>query len=265
MANPIYFEDPRVDSEIHPIFMQHWLPSTFHYSGGTVPLGGSVRVYAVQLRAALTERLGLIATKDGYIEFKPNGALASHHGYGFADLALGLKYVLVDDAAKQLIITPGLTITVPTGSHAVFQGNNAGEWNLFVSAAKGFNHFHVVGNLGFRIPNNFDDQTAQAHYSLQLDYRTCSYFTPFVAMNGYTMLSNGKNKLLGSVPLNTEMYDLINFGSTDVAGRTQIVLGGGFRSQLTKKVDVGVAYEAGITSPKDIFDSPLTVDMILPF
>jgi len=95
VANPIYFEDPRITSELRPIFIQHWLPDTFDFAGGTVPLGGEVRVYALQIRYALTERLGLIATKDGYIEFKPGGALTANHGYGFADLAAGLKYAPV--------------------------------------------------------------------------------------------------------------------------------------------------------------------------
>jgi hypothetical protein len=265
VANPIYFEDPRITSEVRPIFMQHWLPERFDIQGGSVALDGEVRVYALQLRYALTEKLGFIATKDGYIEFKPKGALANNHAYGFADIAAGLKYALVDDAERQLLITPGFTITLPTGDDEVFQGDGDGEWNLFVSAAKGFTDFHVLGNFGFRIPNNFDDQTAQAHYNLQLDYRICDYFIPFVTMSGYTILSEGNDRLLGAVPLNTEMYDLINFGSTDAGGRTQIVLGGGFRSHLTKDIDVGVAYEAGVTSLQGIFGSRLTMDMIFRF
>lgn len=265
VANPIYFEDARITSEVRPIFMQHWLPDRFDIVGGSVPLGGYVRVSALQLRYALTEKLGFIATKDGYIEFKPKGALANNHAYGWADLAAGFKYALVDDAEHQLLITPGLTITIPTGDDEVFQHDGEGEWNLFVSAAKGFDRFHVLGNLGVRIPNDQDEQTTQLHYSLQLDYRTCNYFVPFICLNGFTILSNGDDRLLGAVPLNTEMYDLINFGSTDVQGYTQIVLGAGFRSDLTKDLSVGVAYEVGTSTRQGIFDSRLTIDTILRF
>ena len=270
VANPIYFEDARITSEVRPIFMQHWLPSQFDFAGGTAPLDGDVRVYALQLRYALTERLALIATKDGYIEFKPEGVLANDHSYGFADLAFGLKYALIDSAEHQLLITPGLTITIPTGNDQVFQGDGAGEWNLFVSAVKGFDDLHVTGNLGFRIPNDFSEQTAQVHYSLQVDYRTCDYFIPFICLNGYTMLTDGNDLLpvasgAVSVPLNTEMYDLINYGSSEVAGTTQIVLGAGLRSNLTKEFSVGVAYEVGTSTHVGIFDSRLTVDSILRF
>lgn len=263
VANPIYFEDARITSEVRPIFMNHWLPDTFKFAGGSAPLGGEVRVYALQIRYAINERLAFIATKDGYIEFKPNHTLTEQ--YGWADLAAGFKYALVDDAEKQLLITPGLTITLPTGDKDVFQGDGSGEWNLFVSAAKGWNDLHLLGNLGFRIPNDSSAQTYQAHYSLQLDYRTCDYFIPFIVLNGYTILSEGDDQLLGAVPLNTEMYDLANFGSTNAKGDTQLAIGGGFRSQVTDSVDVGVAYEAGISDPKGIFDKRVTVDMIWRF
>lgn len=255
VANPIYFEDPRVTSEVRPIYMYHTLPDTFGYSGGPgVPLGGQVQVMAVQLRYALTDKLGLIATKDGYIEFQPDHTLG--HAYGWGDLAAGLKYVLVDDQENQAIVTPGFTLTLPTGSTEVFQGHGSGEWNVFVSAEKGFNDFHITGNTGFIIPNNFAQNTAQLHYSLQLDYYTCQYFIPFAVMNGYTILSETKSaasQSLSAVPLNTEGYDLINFGSSAASGTTQLALGGGARARLLKNVDLGVAYEAGVVNPVGIF------------
>ena len=266
VANPIYFEDPRVTSEVRPVYMYHWLPDTFHFSGGTVPLGGQVQVMAVQLRYALTEKLGLIATKDGYIEFQPHHTLG--HEYGWGDLAAGLKYVLVDDQDNQAILTPGFTLTVPTGSPDVFQGHGSGEWNLFVSAEKGFDQLHFTGNAGFIIPNNFAQSTSQLHYSLQADYYLCQYFIPFAVANGYTILSNGNgqsSQSLQAVPLNTEGYDLINFGSADAAGTTQMTVGGGARSRILKNLDVGFAYEVGVVNPVGIFESRVTADVIWRF
>ncbi len=266
VANPIYFEDPRVTSEVRPVYMYHWLPDTFHFSGGTVPLGGQVQVMAVQLRYALTEKLGLIATKDGYIEFQPHHTLG--HEYGWGDLAAGLKYVLVDDQDNQAILTPGFTLTVPTGSPDVFQGHGSGEWNVFVSAEKGFDQLHFTGNAGFIIPNNFAQSTSQLHYSLQADYYLCQYFIPFAVANGYTILSNGNgqsSQSLQAVPLNTEGYDLINFGSADAAGTTQMTVGGGARSRILKNLDVGFAYEVGVVNPVGIFESRVTADVIWRF
>jgi len=48
VANPIYFEDPKVTSEVRAVYMDHFLPNTFHFSGGSVPLGGQVQVTALQ-------------------------------------------------------------------------------------------------------------------------------------------------------------------------------------------------------------------------
>ena len=263
VSNPIFFEDPRITSEIRPVYMYHSLPNTFYFNGGKAPLGGDVQVFAVQIRYALTDKLALIATKDGYIEFQPEKTLPHH--YGFADASAGLKYALLNDEARQFILTPGFTISLPVGSSDVFQGYGAGEWNLFVSAEKGFDKFHLTGHAGFRLPNNFAEETAQLHYSLQADYFVNQYFVPFFAANGYTILSNGSDNRIGGVPLNTELYDLINAGSTGARGTTQFTVGGGFRSRICSKVDVGVAYEAGVVDPVGIFDNRITADVIVRF
>jgi hypothetical protein len=262
VSNPIYFEDPKVTSEVRPVYMYHFLPGTFNFNGGSVPLGGQVQVMAVQFRYALTDKLGLIASKDGYIEFQPNSTL--NKSYGWGDLAAGLKYVLVDDQDDQFIMTPGFSLTLPTGSTAVFQARGSGEWNAFVSAEKGFDQLHLTANGGLIIPNNFGENTAQLHYSLQADYYVCQYFIPFAVANGYTILSNGNHNQL-PVSLNTEGYDLINFGSTDTSGTTQMTIGGGVRSRIVKNVDVGIAYEAGVVNPVGIFESRITADAVWRF
>lgn len=263
VANPIYFEDAKITSEVRPVYMYHMLPDTFDFAGGKVPLGGQVQVMALQVRYALTDRLAIIATKDGYIQFQPDHTLANKYGWG--DIAAGLKYALVDDQDNQLLVTPGFTVTVPTGSTDVWQGRGSGEENVFLSAEKGFDKFHASANVGVRVPNDFSQNTAQLHYSLQLDYYVCQYFIPFVALNGNTILSDGNQKLLGVVPLNTEGYDLINFGSTQASGTTQLTLGGGFRTRIVKNVDIGASYEAGVVDPVGIFDSRVTVDVIWRF
>jgi hypothetical protein len=260
VANPIYFEDPRITTEVRPIFIQHWLPDTFHYEGGSVPLGGAVQVYALQARWAITDKLGLIATKDGYIDMNPDNTL--QHEHGWANIAAGLKYGLVQDNENQFLVTPGFTIELPTGNEDVLQGRGKGIWNFFASAEKGWNNLHLTGNLGFDVPNDFSENTSQMHYSVQLDYYVCQHFIPFIVGNGYTVLSEGENLLLGSVPLNTEMSDLINFGSTDARGWSQFIIGAGFRSKLVKNLDFGFAYEYCLTSPDGIFDQRITVDLI---
>lgn len=252
VANPLFFEAPQITSEVRPIFIYHTIDKSF------LTGGGDVEVYAMQLRYAVNDRLSIIATKDGYIDFNPKGVLP--HKDGWADLAAGVKYAVVDDAESQFLLTPGLKFEIPTGNERVFQGNGKGEWNVFLSALKGFGDFHATGSVGVRLPNDMDAETAQLHYSLQLDYYLHQYFIPFVAVNAFTVISEGN-----VLPLDVEGFDLINFGSSAANGRTQATLAGGFRSRITNWADLGFAYEGGITTPRGLFDNRVTVDFIFRF
>ncbi len=249
VANPLFFEDPQINSEVRPIYAYHEIDENF--------IGGHANYYALQLRYAVNDRLAIIATKDGYIQLRSRDL---PHEDGWADIGAGLKYAIIDDKANNFILTPGFKLELPAGQDEVFQGNGAGEWDLFVSSSKGWGNFHVTGSGGFRLPNNWDQETASAHYSLQLDYYTCQYFIPFVAANGFTVLSEAN-----ALPLSIEGFDLINFGSQNAGGFTQIVFAAGLRSRIVKNVDVGFAFETSMTKPEGLFDSRYTVDLIWRF
>jgi hypothetical protein len=251
VTNPVFFEDPAIRSEVRPIFMHHRIDKDFATGAGDVNL------YALQLRYAVTDRLAIIATKDGYIDIDlDNGTELS----GWGDVALGLKYALVDDRAHELIVTPGFTFEIPLGNREVFQGNGDGELNLFVSAAKGFGGFHLTANTGVRLPFDGSEESTILHYDVMADYRVCRWFQPFVSASGITVLDEGN-----AMGLSTEGYDLINFGSSQAGGETQIVVGGGFRSQLTESLSFGIAYEKSVTTPHGLFDERLTADLIWRF
>lgn len=250
VANPLFFESPLIQSEARPIFMYHNIDDDF--------IGGFVRVYAAQLRWAVNERLAIIATKDGFIQTRSD-ALSDQDGW--ADIGAGLKYALIDKPEDQFILTTGMKFEFASGNTDVFQGNGDGEFDFFVSSMKGWDKFHVTGSLGARVPIDWDEETSSLHYSLQLDYQTCKYFTPFVVANGFTTLSEGDGPAFGGI----EGADLINFGASDNGGRTQITVGVGFRSQVWKHLDLGFAYESGLTSPKGLFDDRFTFDCRIPF
>lgn len=252
VTNPLFFEDPQIHSEVRPIFAWHNIDEDF------VTQGGAAQLYAIQLRWAITDRLALIATKDGYIHFDPDAALRKTDGW--ADIAAGLKYALIDDREAQFILTPGVTFEAPSGSTRVLQGNGDGAWNAFVSAGKGFDNLRFVANIGAIIPNNFSEETAQLHYSAQVDYTSCPYFIPCVAVNAFSILSEGDQ-----LPLSVEGFDLFNFGSTEAKGFTQAVAGVGFRSRLLSCLDLGFAYEFPITGPEGLFGDRFTVDFIWRF
>jgi hypothetical protein len=251
VTNPIWFEDPAIRSEVRPIYMHHRIDDGF------ITNGGDVNLYALQLRFAVNDRLAIIATKDGYVDFNPE---IGSNEEGWADVGLGIKYAIIKDEANQFILTPGLTFEIPLGDDEVFQGNGDGEFNFFLSGAKGFGGFHVTANTGLRVPIDGDAESMILHYNLMLDYRVCRWFQPFVAASGITVLDEGAGP-----GLTTEGYDLINFGSSGADGKSQIVVGAGFRSQLAQNISFGIAYERAVTSPEDLFDDRLTADVIFRF
>lgn len=142
----------------------------------------------------------------------------------------------------------------------MFQGRGDGEWNLFVSAAKGFGDFHLQSNIGLRIPHDGDEQSTVFHFSVMADYYVCQWFIPFIAANGFTVVSEGNN-----LPITSEGYDVINFGASQADGVTQMTLGGGFRSRITANLDFGIAYEKAVINPEGLTDDRVTADLCVRF
>lgn len=254
VTNPLFFEDPQIQTEIRPIFLYHRIDRDF------LAGEGDVKVYAAQARWAVNDRLAIIATKDGYIDLNLDNAPTLSH-QGWADIAAGVKYAIVKDDDNKVLITPGVKIELPTGNRRVFQGNGSGEWDVFVSGAKGWDKLRLLGSFGSRIPNDFDEETAQIHYSAQLDYHLHKYFIPFVALNGFTVLTEGDSAL----PLRVEGIDLINFGSPHAGGKSQVAAGVGFRSRLCANADFGFAYELGLVHPRGLYRDRFTIDFVVHF
>jgi hypothetical protein len=251
VTNPIYFEDPVIRNEIRPIFIYHNFDSQFATGRGSARLG------AVQFRYAITDRLAFIATEDGYMNI--NGTAVK--GNGWMDLALGLKYALINDVQNQFILTPGFTFQLPTGDPKVFNGRGSGQLNTFVSFAKGFGDLHFTGNVGLLIPMLRQEQNTMAHYSLMVDYYVSKWFVPFATANFWTTLNNASN-----VPgLTSNGYDVINFGAGSASGVTQGMLGLGFRSNIQKNVSLGFAYEMAVVKPYGLSNNRFTMDMSIRF
>jgi hypothetical protein len=251
VTNPLFFEPAQIQNEFRPIFAMHRTDPEF------LGVPADVRVYAAQLRWAVTDRLAIIATKDGYMEIDPEGPTKLK---GWNDLAAGLKYAVIKDDANDFILTPGVTFTLPTGNREIFQGVGSGEVNIFASAVKGFGDFHLTANAGFRVPFDGDEGTTNVRYSFMADYYVCQWFIPFVTFNAFTTLTDGER-----VPFDSEGFDVINFGSANASGNTQGAFGVGFRSRLHERVDLGASFEWGVIDGEDIFRDRLTVDLIWRF
>ena len=275
---PYYFEEPFVTTGVSSYVLWHEFPDDSAFAGG------DTWVVAVQARVAITDRLAFIATKDGYAVIQPDGDSQLHDENGFLDISGGFKYLLVSVPEKDFFLTPSLRIEAPVGQNKVFSGNGDGVAVPGISAAWGIAGFHVLANLGARVPFANSQQTTSLFYNAQLDYALWTHFSLFFSVNGLRYMASGNGKLnvntkaFGGVHLTTaqdvlypgvtdqlrwDANDVMNLGSEDVTGNNIVTLGVGGRVPINRHVSLGAAYEFPVTSRKDIFERRVTMNLLV--
>ncbi len=250
VGQPLYFESPTIETSLRPIYVRHTFDNRSQLQGG------QVSVYAAQLRVALTDRLALIATKDGYSEIE-TGVLGSDEGWN--SLAGGLKYALLVDEQEQMLVTTGLRYEAENGHRGTLQGG-VDEFSPFVSAAKGIDDFHMIGNVTWRVPTDSTDGNQVLHWDLHFDYdlnpNSERIVSPVAEVHGVHYLDGNPS------PLTVGGLDYTNLG-TNVAGEFVAWAGLGLRMELDRKTEIGAVYEFALTdSEDDIMNRRVTVDMI---
>lgn len=249
MTNPVFFEDPRQLTEVRGLFMHHKVP----LAAGA----GDVQLYALQIRARLSENVSLIATKDGYI--KSTNPLVND---GWADLSAGLKFTLLRDVERQRLVSGGFMFEMPTGEADPLQGNGDGELNLFLTAARRFGcRVHGISTSGIRAPMNTTDESTSWYWSNHLDYMVRDRIYLLTEFNWYHWLKAGQD---GPVP-GVEGLDIINLGSPGVAGNDIVTMAAGMKFKPNGHNEIGVAFEYPLTEREDILDNRLTVDWNIRF
>lgn len=248
MTNPVFFEDPRNLTEARAIFLTHRLPDAL--AGGN-----SVQVFALQIRAAITERLSIIATKDGFI-YSQSPLVEP----GFADIAAGLKYNLYRDAECGRLLSVGGTYEIPMGSEKSLQGNGDGLFNFFVSGGSRVGASgHWLSAAGLLEPADDVAENRMFYWSNHLDKR-------FSGTNVYVFTeANWYNYLNSGTGLPVEGGDLFNLGSSGVTGNNLVTGAMGTKWKPASNIETGFAYEVPLTEREGIMSSRLTADFILRY
>lgn len=247
VTNPVNFEDPRPQTSLRPIFMFHKFPSEF------VTGSGDIQLWAAQARLQLTDRLGLIATKDGYIQINADKNLPDSEGA--ANLAGGLQYAFYKNDSEGVIGTAGLRYEWQTGDPEVFQGTGDGILSPHLSGAIALGPVNLMGYTDLRLGIN-DEDSDFWDVSLHADYRVANFY-PSLELNMVHVVDAGNR-----IPLDGEGFDLINFGSSGSQGSTVVTLGVGGRYRATDWLDFGISYEFPLTDREDVFAWRLTTDAI---
>lgn len=252
ITNTLYFEDPRTLSEVRIIFAHHKIP-------GSTLGGGSGQCYAAQVRAALTDRLSIIATKDGYFNID-TGALGNVDG--FANIAGGLKYNLWADFENQQLISVGGTYEAPTGSRQVFQGEGDGDFHLFLTGGTQLGcHMHWLSAGGWRLPADPTAGSQLVYWSNHLDYRLSQRLYAVAEAHWFHWARSGGNAATAGL----EGNDLFDLGSTGVAGKDIVTGAIGLRYKFCDHRILGIAYEGPLTNERDLMESRITADFILRY
>lgn len=247
VTSPTLNEDPRMSTEIRPMYMYTSISDEF------VTQGGSYSVIAVQARAALTDRISLIATKDGFVFWRPKHALTNEEG--FANVAFGAKGAIWKDDANAFIVTGGLRYETRWGSKDVFMGRGDGLMNPFLSAAKGIGDFHAQLYAGPRIAISGNDSTFW-DTNVHFDYKLGNFY-PLLEWNVIHVLDGGRR-----LPIAQEGFDLVNLGSKYAGGETVATTAFGLRYRISDYLDLGAAAEFPISQRHDVIGWRVTTDLI---
>ena len=260
MINFVFFEDPRTVTELRPIFVNHWVPNLI---GNDIPAGGTIELYALEFRAALTDRLSVIAVKDGYIVEKTGGALETLLEDGWAAVTAGLKYNLVRNPYTGTIGSVGLTYEIPVGSQRALQDIGDGEFHLFFTAGQRYLHgmAHWLTSVGYRQAVDTSVQNSAIHWSNHLDLRLAPGFYLFTEFAWWHWTDDASNGLA----LGVAGQDLFNLSSTDVVGNNLLTQDVGVKFAPYRNTEIGIAYEFPLTEFKDVIDNRLVVDLILRY
>lgn len=261
LANPIMNETPYITTELRPIFIHNNIPDRF------VTGGGSINLVALQLRVALTERLGFIATKDGYADLNFDAVLPNTDGY--LNISAGLKYALISDHEKQTFVSVGLEYEPPTGNISTggidLQGNGDqsdggdGFIDLFVTGVKTYGLFGVQGSTGTTLALDGDNDSSFWHWSGGINYELFENFFPMIEINGITTISDGTRTGISSF----EGNDVVNFGST--SSGTVVTLAGGARYKFNNHVQIGAGYEHSVSARRDLVDWRTNLDLVISY
>ena len=255
LANPLFNETPYITTEARPIYIHHELPSDF------VTGGGNIELFALELRVAITERLGVIATKDGYADIHFNSVLPDIDG--FMNISLGLKYAIISNPEENAILTVGFEYELPTGDLTTggisLQGGGDGLIDLFVTGAKAYGKLGLQGSAGVSLALDGDHDSSILNWSAHFNYEIIKNFFPLLEINGTTTIDDGTRTGIASF----EGNDFVNFGSTDSG--TVVTLGAGARYIFNKHLQIGAGYEFPITEREDLFGWRTNFDMVITF
>ncbi len=247
VTSPYFAENSFITSDVRAWYLYHEFPNNV--------LGGDVQVAAVQVRLALTDRLQLVAYKDGYAWFDDTVV----NDQGMMDIAAGLKWNFYRDLEAQLSMALGVGYEIAAGDDDVLQDDD--ELRLWFSADKGFDDLHVGFTFNYFYPTGGEDALGDAErisWHVHLDYYLCECFSPVIEFNGYHTIDASS-----TMPLPFTGIDVTNLGGGESEDVITMGIGGAFR--LSEDLSLRIGYEFPLTDDIDLFGDRWTLSLAWEF
>jgi hypothetical protein len=264
---PAAAEVPAQEKFVHPLTSPYYHEDAFvttdlrlwgvyqSFQNDSVIDGGSAKVYAAEVRLALTDKLQFIANKDGYIDF--DAGLTDDSGWN--DVAVGLKYNVIQNWQEQFHVSLGAGWELPWGDASVLQNDQ--ELRAFCAVAKGFDKLHLGGTFNYFWAIGGEGSSALGNsdtisWNLHADYWINKWLSPVVEVNGYHVTDRGTE----TVPFSG--LDVANLGG----GGDVITLGLGGELRANDWLAFRGAYELPLMANDEaIFGWRLTFSAVISF
>lgn len=252
ISAPYFHEDSFITTDLRAWYVNH----DFDSDTNAVLNSGSVSVYALQVRVALTESLQLVAYKDGYTEFDDAGALNDNSGWN--DIGAGIKWAFTQDWENQLHMAAGIGYEFSLGEGDVLQDTD--ELRLWLSWNKGFDKLHLGATANLILSE--DDTDGQFGNSdmitlhLHADYYLTEWFSPVLELNGYLAQDD-------SAALPISAVDAGSLPGGEENDTYTIAVGGELR--LIDGLGLRLAYETELNDSDSLFGDRWTVSAVYEF
>ena len=268
-SNPLQSIDPRAMTAIYPLFGSEWVSPA-----PPVPTG-DFQVYGPALTVALSDRFAVGLNQGGYASAdfnrnrfpspvaRPSGAIHQHRDCGgersgLLNIGGFAQYTFIEDVPNQFLLTGGVRLDVPCGSHEVFQGSGPANMAPYLTAGKEFGEYHVLGTVGYQFPLAGGSDLQLFYANLHLDRRVFGCLYPLVEFNciyGTTNVSFGLDSRLG----------FLDFGNFEATGNIVTMAVGANLVIIPERLEFGAVYTKPIATRRDFEADGMIVKMVLRY
>lgn len=273
ISNPLQNIDPRALTAIYPIFGSAWTSQA-----GPVP-SADFQLYGPAVTVALSDRFAVglnqggyadihLSTKDGRLRQRlaridPTGRFASLEAggnrSGFLNLGGFAQYTIWEDVASQSLVTAGMRLAVPCGSHDILQGRGPALLAPYLTAGKEFAGFHVLATTGFQFPAGRGNDASDLFYAdIHVDRQLFGWLYPLVEFNSVYHTSNTSIDLPGRL-------GFFDFGDFETSGNIVTMAVGVNAVLKPEKYEIGMAYFTSIAADRDFSVNGLMVKAVIRY